>query len=148
MTERRRLDGRVAIAGVLLAGLAAVFLAMLTGVAPDLLALVAGPPPILRAALSGLAIVVGGRLLLGAIRRIERSMRRDGGEVGSLADADLGVMVRGVRLVFLAAASFTAAVGWLLAEPLPLVIALVIAGVDVLETSFLLLVATSRRTTD
>ena len=47
--------------------------------------------------------------------------------------------------MFLAAASFTAAAGWLLGEPLPLVIALVIAGVDVVETSFLLLVATRRQ---
>ena len=54
-------------------------------------------------------------------------------------------MVRGVRLVFLAAASFTAAAGWIIGDPLPLVIALVIAGVDVIETSFLLLVATRRR---
>ena len=53
-------------------------------------------------------------------------------------------MVRGVRLVFLAAAAFAAASGWILGEPLPLVIALVIAGVDVVETSFLLLVATRR----
>jgi hypothetical protein len=140
-----------------------VALAMLTGVFPDLLRLVAGPPPIVRAALSGLAIVLGGALLLAAVRRIEHSLRREpahGGRLAGairpakpapladaarLADADLGVMIRGVRLVFLAAASFTAAAGWLLAEPLPLVIALVIAGVDVVETSFLLLVAASRR---
>jgi hypothetical protein len=75
-------------------------------------------------------------------------MRRDTGLTSRISDADLGVMVRGVRLVFLAAASFTAAAGWLLAEPLPLVIALVIAGVDVVETSFLLLVATARRPRD
>jgi hypothetical protein len=57
-------------------------------------------------------------------------------------------MVRGVRLVFLAAAALTAAAGWILGEALPLVIALVIAGVDVVETSFLLLVATARRPSD
>jgi hypothetical protein len=49
-------------------------------------------------------------------------------------------MIRGVRLVFLAVAAFAAASGWLLGHPLPLVVALVIAGVDVLETSFLLIV--------
>jgi hypothetical protein len=141
----RRVDARLAIGAALLAGAAAVVLAMLTGVAPNLLSLVAGPPPIVRAALAGLALVVGGRLLLGAVHRIDGSLRRETGEPGRLADADLGAMVRGVRLVFLAAASFTAAVGWILAEPLPLVIALVIAGVDVIETSFLLLVATGRR---
>jgi hypothetical protein len=145
MAEHGRLDGRVAIAAALLAGIVAVAVAMLTGVAPGLLALVAAPPPIVRAGLAGVAIVVGGRLLLGAVRRIERSIHREPAEPGSLADADLGAMVRGVRLVFLAAASFTAAAGWIIGEPLPLVIALVIAGVDVVETSFLLLVATGRR---
>jgi hypothetical protein len=151
MAEPRRLEARLAISLALLGGLAAVGLAMLTGIAPDLLDLIARPAPVVRAALSGLAIVLGGALLLAAVRRIERSLHRPPGddgrllEAGRLADADLGVMIRGVRLVFLAAASFTAAAGWLLAEPLPLVIALVIAGVDVVETSFLLLVATSRR---
>jgi hypothetical protein len=74
-------------------------------------------------------------------------MRREPGEAGRIGEADLGTMVRGVRLVFLAAASFTAAAGWLIADPLPIVVALVIAGVDVVETSFLLLVASSRRPT-
>jgi hypothetical protein len=145
MTERRRLEGRVAIAAALLAGIAAVGVAMLIGVAPNLLEVLATPPPIVRAALAGIAIVVGGGLLLGAIRRIERSVQSDPGDASSLADADLGAMVRGVRLVFLAAASFTAAAGWIVGDPLPLVIALVIGGVDVIETSFLLLVATGRR---
>lgn len=144
MAEPRRLEARLAITLALLGGFAAVALAMLGGVVPDLLSLVAGPPPIVRSALSGLAIVAGARLLIGAVRRIERSLRREPRNAGRLADADLGVMVRGVRLVFLAAASFTAAAGWLLAEPLPLVVALVIAGVDIVETSFLLLVATAR----
>jgi hypothetical protein len=49
-------------------------------------------------------------------------------------------MIRGVRFVFLAVAALAAASGWLLGHPLPLVVALVIAGVDVLETSFLLIV--------
>ena len=37
-------------------------------------------------------------------------------------------------------AAFAAAAGWALAHPLPLIIAAVIAGIDVIETSFLLLV--------
>jgi hypothetical protein len=48
-----------------------------------------------------------------------------------------------VRLVFLALAALAAAAGWLLGETLPLVVALVIAGIDVIETSFLLLVVNS-----
>jgi hypothetical protein len=143
-----RLDARLVVALALVGGLVAIALAMAVGVAPDLLMLVASPPPIARAALAGTATVVGGRLLVSAVRRIDASVRRDAAPGGRISDADLGTLVRGVRLVFLAAASFTAAAGWILAEPLPLVIALVIAGVDVVETSFLLLVATSRRSRD
>lgn len=144
-SKRRRLDTRLVVGLALLGGIAAVLLAMAVGVAPDVLAMVAAPPPLVRAALAGVAMVVGGRLLVSAVRRIDASVRRDAAPGGRKSDPDLGVLVRGVRLVFLAAASFPAAVGWILAEPLPLVIALVIAGVDVVETSFLLLVATSRR---
>jgi hypothetical protein len=145
MAERPRPDARLVVGLALLAGLAALGAAMVVGVAPELLVQLAAPPPIVRAALVGGAIVLGARLLLSATRRIDASMRRDSGLASRISDADLGAMVRGVRLVFLAAASFTAAAGWILAEPLPLVIALVIAGVDVVETSFLLLVATGRR---
>ncbi len=144
MADQPRVEGRLLLGLVMFAGAAAVALAMVAGLFPDLLALIAGPPPIVRAALAGLAIVVGGRLLLSAVRRIDGSIRRDVPAAGRVADADLGAMVRGVRLVFLAAASFTAAGGWLLGESLPLVIALVIAGVDIIETSFLLLVASRR----
>jgi hypothetical protein len=146
--SRFRVAPRTAVGLALLAGFAALAIAMIVGVAPELLVEVAAPPPLVRAALAGGAIVIGGRLLFSATRRIDASMRRDAGLTSRISDADLGAMVRGVRLVFLAAASFTAAAGWLLAAPLPLVIALVIAGVDVVETSFLLLVATSRRTRD
>jgi hypothetical protein len=140
-----RLNGRLVVSLALLGGAVAIVLAMVVGLAPDLLTLIAAPPPIVRAALAGAAIVVGGRLLVSAVRRIDASIRREAAPGGRISDADIGVLVRGVRLVFLAAASFTAAAGWILAEPLPLVIALVIAGVDIVETSFLLLVATSRR---
>jgi hypothetical protein len=142
--DRRRLQPQMVAALALLAGVVAVVVAMVTGLAPDLVATIATPPPVVRAGLSGFAIVLGGRLLLSAVRRIDSSMRREPGAPSDLSDADLGTLVRGVRLVFLAAASFTAAAGWILGEPLPLVIALVIAGVDVVETSFLLLVATLR----
>lgn len=145
MAERgSRVDTRLGVAIVLLAGLAAVVVAMASGLAPDLFRAVATPAPIVRAALAGLAIVIGGRLLIAAVQRIDSSLRREGSEAGRLSDSDLGTLVRGVRLVFLAAASLTAAAGWILADPLPLVVALVIAGVDVIETSFLLLVASRR----
>jgi hypothetical protein len=92
------------------------------------------PPPILRAALVGVAIVVGGALLVGGLRRVE------GAPADGLCLPDLRRMLRGIRLVFLAVAAFAAAAGWLIGHPLPIVIALVIAGVDVIETSLLLLV--------
>jgi hypothetical protein len=138
------LQGRTLIALLLFAGVLGIVLAMVLNLVPDAVAAVARPPLIVRAALSGFAIVLGGRLLMSALRRIDDSLRREPGAPSQLSDADLGTLVRGVRLVFLAAASFTAAAGWLLGEPLPLVIALVIAGVDVVETSFLLLVASRR----
>ncbi len=47
-------------------------------------------------------------------------------------------LIRAVRLAFLAVAAFAAAAGWALGHPLPLVVAAVIAGIDVIETSFLL----------
>ena len=150
MADRRpvRVGARSAVGLALVAGFAALGIAMVSGAVPWLFTQIATPAPIVRAGLAGAAIVVGARLLLSATRRIDASMRRDTGFTNRISDADLGTMVRGVRLVFLAAASFTAAAGWLLAEPLPLVIALVIAGVDVVETSFLLLVATARRPRD
>lgn len=140
-----RLDGRLALALLLVAGLAAVGIATAAGWAVDIFRFIAAPPAIVRAGLAGFAIVLGGWLLLAAIQRIGGSIEHDlPADSGRISDADLGALVRAVRLVFLSAASFTAAGGWLLGDPLPLVIALVIGGVDVIETSFLLLVATRR----
>ena len=64
---------------------------------------------------------------------------------GELSTRDLAGLVRGIRLVFLAVAAFAAAIGWLVGHPLPFIVALVIAGVDILETSFLLLVVALRK---
>jgi hypothetical protein len=62
--------------------------------------------------------------------------------VGRLAGGtdDVRGLIRGVRLAFLAVAAGAAGAGWALGHPLPLIVAAVIAGVDVVETSFLLLV--------
>jgi hypothetical protein len=138
-------NGRIALAGLLVAGVAAIALAMLAGSAAEFLQLISRPPTVIRAFLSGLFIVLGGWLLLAAIRRIDGSIEDEHSADGAtVSTSDLGTLVRGVRLVFLSAASFTAASSWLLGDPLPLVIALVIAGVDIVETSFLLLVASRR----
>jgi hypothetical protein len=108
------------------------------------LASIVTPPPIIRAALVGIAVGVAIVLLVGALNRLaadpDDAVRNRAGGAGRTGDRDIGSMIRGVRLVFLAVAALAAASGWMLGHPLPLVVALVIAGVDVLETSFLLIV--------
>jgi protein-S-isoprenylcysteine O-methyltransferase Ste14 len=101
-----------------------------------LLEMLASPPALVRAAFVGAAVVAAIVLLREALLRLERSA--DGGR------HDLPTMVRGIRFVFLAVAAVSAAAGWLMAHPLPIVVALVIAGIDVLETTFLLLVVSVR----
>jgi hypothetical protein len=102
---------------------------------------IVAPPAIVRAMLVGAAVVIGLWLLRSSIRRLRLSpVRRD----ARIPEPEVADMVRGIRLTFLAVAAFAAAIGWLLAHPLPLVLALVIGGVDVIETSFLLLVVTFR----
>jgi len=100
------------------------------------------PPAPIRATLVGVSAAVAVWLLVAALARLAG----DPAEAGRpIADRrDIGSMIRGVRLVFLAVAALAAGAGWILGHPLPLVVALVIAGVDVLETSFLLLVVTIR----
>ena len=79
-------------------------------------------------------------VVAGAIRRLV-------GEPGHAGDAEAGPtarpfadMVRGVRYVFLAIAAFAVGSAFVLGHPLPLIIGLIVAAVDVIETSFLLVV--------
>jgi hypothetical protein len=95
-----------------------------------------------RAALVAASVVLGFALLSRALARLA-----DADAVGA-RERDLVSLTRGVRLAFLAVAAFSAAGGWVLGHPLPIVIALVIAGIDILETSFLLLVIATRRATE
>jgi hypothetical protein len=53
---------------------------------------------------------------------------------------DPRALIRGVQLLFLAVAAFAAASGWLLGSAMPVVVGLVIAAVDVIETTALLLI--------
>jgi hypothetical protein len=119
-------------------GIAALVIAVLAGWNEDVLTAVVTPPPIVRAALIAVCAVGGVALLAAAATRI--------GTAGESAapERDLPGMIRGVRLVFLAVAAFAAAAGWLLGHPLPLIVAVIIAAIDVIETSFLLLVVTVR----
>jgi hypothetical protein len=77
---------------------------------------------------------VGGSVAL-AVILLSRALARLAG-----GTTDVPGLIRGVRLVFLAVAAAAAAAGWALGDALPLVVALVIAGIDVVETSFLLFV--------
>lgn len=146
MTRAQRLVpvGRLAPLGrfgPLLVGIGALVLGTAAGRDAALLRTIVAPLPMVRVGLVGGAVMLGLWLLGQAVERI--------GRAGSVEDPedgiDIGVMLRGIRLVFLALASFAAAGGWLLAEPLPLIVAAVIAGVDVVETSFLLLALAVRR---
>ena len=130
--------GRLATATALVGGIAALVIAILAAWNEALLEAIVTPPLIVRALLIALCSVGGVALLAGAATRIGMAGDRDQPE------RDLPGMIRGVRLVFLAVAAFAAAAGWLLAHPLPLVVAVVIAAIDVIETSFLLLVVTVR----
>jgi len=129
----------------LLAGGLAIAAGTALGWDPTALATVVTPPPLVRASLVGGAFALGVVLLLSALGRLagdpldERLPHSE-----AERQRDIAGMIRGVRLVFLAVAAFAAASGWLVGHPLPLVVALVIAGVDVLETSFLLIVVALR----
>jgi len=129
----------------LVAGAAAIAAGTALGWDASALGAVVTPPPLIRAALVGGSSALGVVLLLSALGRLaddppEAAVPRTSAE----RRRDIAGMIRGVRLVFLAVAALAAASGWLLGHPLPLVVALVIAGVDVLETSFLLIVVALR----
>jgi len=124
--RRRALTAFVALA----LGALAVVAAMAAG-QTDLLSTFFLPPPFARFLLAIAAAIVGVVLLL---RSTDHMGSRD----------DPRELVRAVRVAFLAVGAFAAAAGWLLGSPVPIVAALVIAGVDVVETSFLLLVTAAR----
>jgi hypothetical protein len=121
----------------LLLGLGTLGIGTAFGWDARLLEAVVTPPAIIRSLLAGVAVVAGVALLAASLRRM--GAERTGSQ------PDLPTMIRGVRLAFLAVAAFAAAAGWVLGHPLPIIVALVIAGIDVLETSFLLLVVNRRR---
>jgi hypothetical protein len=124
----------------LLVGVVAVAALSVPGFAVGGLTAIARPPALVRAFLAAVAVVGGLVLLRRALLLIEATRASTDG----LTARELATMVRGIRYVFLAAAAFATASGWLIGDPLPIVVGLVIAGVDLAETSFLLLVALGR----
>lgn len=109
----------------------AVVAATLAGTDGTTLQAIVHPPALVRAAL------VGGSAAL-AVVLLSRGLARL-----AAGTTDVPGLIRGVRLVFLAVAALAAGAGWAFGDALPLIVALVIAGVDVLETSFLLLVVST-----
>ena len=130
--------GRLATVLALVAGIAALAIAIYAGWNESLLEAIVTPPLVVRALLIALCAVGGVALLAAAGARINAAGDHEHPE------RDLPGMIRGVRLIFLAVAAFAAAAGWLLAHPLPLIVAVIIAAIDVIETSFLLLVVSIR----
>ena len=122
------MSARLAAALAIGLGLLAVAGATVAGSSAGLLETIVRPPALIRAGL------VGGSAAL-AIVLLSRSVGRLAG-----GSNDVRGLIRGVRLAFLAVAAGAAGAGWVLGHPLPLIVAAVIAGVDVVETSFLLLV--------
>jgi hypothetical protein len=119
---------RLATSAAAALGLLVVVAAMLAGGDGVLIDSLVHPPTIVRAALVGASTAI-------AVVLLSRGLGRLAGGA-----SDVAGMVRGVRLAFLALAAAAAAAGWALGDPLPLVVALVIAGIDIVETSLLLLV--------
>jgi hypothetical protein len=102
-------------------------------------------PPLVRAALVGLSVAIGLALLARAVAMLAAAQPTG----ASAADVrDLRTMIRAVRLAFLAVAAFAVAGAWLVGSELLIVVAVVIAGVDVIETTFLLLVARTHHPDD
>ena len=121
----------------LLVGVALVVAGSLVGLDPALANAVFQGPILLRAVLTGLAAILGLWLLFSAIGRLAGD--------DDAAPRSFAEMIRAIRLVFLAIAAFAAASAFLVGDPLPLVVGLVIAGIDVAETALLLLVAGTHR---
>jgi hypothetical protein len=115
---------------LLVIGVAAVLLAMLAG-RGDLLGAVFAPPLAARILLGLAAFVIGVAIVLRASDQLGTSQ-----EARSL--------IRAVRLVFVAVGAFAAAAGWVIGSPVPIIAGLVIVGIDLVETSFLLLVTAAR----
>jgi len=126
-------SARAVSLGALGLGALAVVAATGLGSTAGMLDAIVTPPVIVRAALVGGSVAIGVVLLSRSLARM------------SEGTSDVPALIRGVRLAFLAVAAFAAAAGWGLGHPLPLLVALVIAGIDVVETSFLLVVVSPDR---
>jgi hypothetical protein len=124
---------------VVILGLAAVLVGTVLGGAGTLLDAIVSPPIVVRAALVGASAAVALWLIARAVAALSG---------GDRPAREVATMIRGVRFAFLAVAALAAGAGWFVGHPLLLIVALVIAGVDVVETTFLLMVAKRGRADD
>jgi hypothetical protein len=131
-------------------GLLALVLGTLAGWSGSFASAVLSPVPLVRAILAAAAVILGIAWLAQALGRLSTSPAADPDGADSEpaprppVPAHPAVLIRAVRLVFLAVAAFAAAFGWLAGQAVPVVLALIVAGVDVVETTFLLLVVVAR----
>jgi len=131
-------------------GVLALVLGTLAGWSGPFANAVLSPAPLVRVMLAAAAFLLGIAWLAQALGRLstpspaspdmhdpDPAPRPPGGPHPA-------VLIRAVRLAFLAVAAFAAAFGWLVGQAVPVVLALIVAGVDVVETTFLLLVVVAR----
>jgi hypothetical protein len=121
----------------LIAGGALVVGGSIAGLQPDVADAVVGGPIVVRAALTALAALLGAWLLVLAVG----TLAGDGNGEPEATPRSFATMIRGIRLAFLAIAAFAAGSAFLVGNLLPLIVGLIIAGIDVAETALLLLVA-------
>jgi hypothetical protein len=116
---------------LLVLGIGAVVLATVAG-ASDVLGRILEPPFPVGLLLGTAVSILGVVVLL-------RAVARAGG-----AREDARELIRAVRLVFVAVGCFAAAAGWFVGSPVPIIAGLIIVGIDVVETTFLLLITAAR----
>ncbi|MFN8624129.1 MAG: hypothetical protein U0869_25590 [Chloroflexota bacterium] len=111
---------------LLLAGFGAVVLGTVIG-GSGAAGKILEPPFPLGLMLGAAAAIIGVVVLLQGAARI-RPAREDPRE-----------LIRGVRLAFVAVGCFAAAGGWFFGTALPIIAGLIIIGIDIIETTFLLM---------
>ncbi len=127
-------DGRRQL--LLLGGALALLAVVTVAGRGDLLGTILEPPPAVAIPLAIASVIVG--LVL-----VSRAAQQVGAAAG-----DPRRLIRGIRLVILGLAAFAAAAGWFLGSAMPVVAAIVIGAVDVIETTALLLVTRPGRDDD
>jgi len=119
---------------LLILGIGAVVLGSVVA-GTDVLGRILEPPFPVGLLLATAVALIGVVVLLRAAARV------------GAARQDAQELIRAVRLVFVAVGCFAAAAGWLVGSALPIVVGLIIVGIDVIETTFLLMITASREPT-